>query len=285
MPAATVRVLIPTHHLPPQAQALMPRPSPHRPLLPALASCLALLALALSACGDSSDSLTNVQGSSASITKPMLDHWMRALAGADFRSTIGTKGPRGLVSEPADEGECAEAAKKIVPRSFTGKLKLTGEQIKRKCQQLHDAVKAQALSFLLSVQWTVAEGAEQGLHVSDADLHREFARSRGALYPTEADLQKYLAERQWTLSDVLYQLKRAVLVTRILPKFQQRVKRAGGGEAVYAKLALERYQGLIAKTTCRAGYVVQGCKGYREPAREATPPNALLEQFAQGRGA
>lgn len=227
-------------------------------------------------------SLTHIDGSSAAISKATLDHWMRAMAGGDFRGSLGYKGPRGLVSEPADYPECVSAAKKIVPRTVAGQLKLTDGQIMTTCHQLYNSIKAQALSFLISVQWTVIEGAEQGLKVSPAQLQREFARFRKQTYPTEADLHKYLSERQWVLSDVLYQLKRNVLVTAILPKFEARVKKAGGGEKTYTRLALQRYHALIAKTTCRAGYVVPNCSEYHEPPTVAPSPNALLEQLVKG---
>jgi hypothetical protein len=245
---------------------------------------LVLLLLTLGGCGGSA-SVTHIEGSSASITKPTLDHWMRAMAGGDFRASIGTKGPRGLVSEPLDYSECAAAAAKIVPRSYTGKLKLTEAEIRAKCRELYNSIKAQALGLLISVQWTVAEGAEEGLKVSDALLHKEFARYRKQVYPTEADLSKYLAERQWVLSDVLYQLKRNILVTAILPKFEAKVKRAGGGEKTYVRLALERYKKLIAKTKCDPGYVAPSCSEYHGPPTVLPAPNTILEEFVQGRSA
>jgi hypothetical protein len=37
---------------------------------------------------------------------------------------------------------------------------------------------------------------------------------------------------------------------------------------------------LIAKTTCKRGYVVLGCKEYREPAVALPSPSVILEGFA-----
>jgi hypothetical protein len=252
--------------------------------------CTSLLALALTAvlallagCGSSRPSLTHIEGSSATTSKATLDHWMRSWAGQDFRASVGTKGPEGLVSEPANYSECVEAAKKVIPRSFTGKLKLTDSQILEKCRQLHNSIKAQALSYVLSLQWTDGEGAEQGLTVSQKLLNAEFARYRKSRYPTEAALKTYLTERHMVLSDVLAQLRSSILVTRILPKFEAKVKKAGGGEKTYVRLALERYRKLIAKTTCSQGYVVPGCREYHGPPSVEPAPNTILEQFVQGR--
>jgi hypothetical protein len=102
------------------------------------------------------------------------------------------------------------------------------------------------------------------------------------MYPTEADLHKYLAERNWVRSDVLYQLKRNILVTAILPKFEAKVKKAGGGEAMYTKLALERYKGLIARTKCQPGFIAPNCSEYREPSKAAPSPNSIIEALVKG---
>jgi hypothetical protein len=254
----------------------MPTPRPRQILL---ASAVLLLLLSLGSCGGS-ESLTHIQGSSATITKPMLDHWMRMFVGSDFRANVGTKAPVGLVSEPANYPRCAEAAKKVIPRSYTGKLELSEAAISEKCHELYQAIKAQALAYLLSVQWTVLEGEEQGVSVSDTELHKEFQLLRKNIYKSQANQQKYLAERHMVVADVLYQLKRNLLTRRLTPKFEAKVAKAGGGQSTYVRLALARYKGLIAKTSCKPGYVVEGCKGYREPKVAPPSPSVILEGFA-----
>lgn len=259
----------------------MPAPRAHLPLL--LASLTAFLAvLAFSACG-ASNSVTRIQGSSATITKPMLDHWMRAVVATDFRVNIGTKAPRGLVSEPANPSECAQAAKKIIPRTFTGTPKLGDAQIAKKCRELHEAVKTQAMAYLLSAQWTMLEAKELHIPLTEAELHKEFQRYLMQNYKnSQAKFHQYLDERQLVPSDVLYQLKRNILVTRILPKFKARVQRAGGGEKTYAKLVTKRYHGLIAKTSCQPGYVMEDCKQYHKPPNPPLAPADILEALTQG---
>jgi hypothetical protein len=247
------------------------------------ASALLFSALLLTACGSSGGgSLVHIKGSSATISRPMLDHWMRVLVAGDFRAVIGTKAPLGLASEPANYGQCAEAAKKVSKRSFTGKLKLSDAEISSKCHQLHQLVREQALALLISAQWEALLAKEQGVSVSDAELHREFLRYRKEAFGSEAKYQAYLAERRLALSDVLYQLRRSVYVTRILPKFKARVNAAGGGLKTYAKLAFERHDMLVAKTTCEAGYVMEDCKGYKAPAKASPSPNVVLEGIVQG---
>ena len=250
-----------------------------RPLLPTFVVALALPLLILAGCGSSDESVTHIAGSSATIARPMLDHWMRAVVATDFRVSVGTKAPKGLASEPKDTNECSKAAMKIVPRTFAGKLKLSDAEIAKKCRELHVAIRNQAIQYLLSAQWTMLEAKELGVQLSDAELHKEFLRWRANSYKTDAKFQEYMRERGLVLSDVLYQLRRNILVTRILPKFQARVRKAGGGEKVYAKLALERYHKLIEKTSCKPGYVMEDCKEYREPATPLRAPNVILEGF------
>lgn len=257
----------------------MPKPAQLPLAYLVIAGMLALF----SGCGAESHSIAHIEGRSASISKPTLNHWMRALAGEDFRQGVGTTGPRGLVAEPANYAECSSAAKKLVPKTASGQRRLSEAQIAQKCHELYRSVKEQALSFLISAQWTLAEGAEQGVTVSSALLHSEFVRSREQAYPTEADLQRYLAERHWTLADLLYQLKIGVLVAKLQPKFEAAVKRAGGGERTYVKLALEHYKRLIVKTSCRPGYVVPDCKEYHGSPTGPPSGEVIVERFVQGR--
>jgi hypothetical protein len=233
----------------------------------------------LTGCGAGSLDVAHV-GKSGAISRTMLNHWMQAMAGGDFRAIIGTRGPRGLVSEPANYTKCASAVKLVAPRTFGGQLRLTGTQIQQKCHELHAAIKAQALSFLISVQWTIAEGAEHGIRISDTQISRDFAQFRKSPYPTKADLSRYLAERHWQLADILYQLKRNIIEGQLLPKFARIVKLAGGGESSYARLALQRVRTMTAKTTCSPGYVVNYCKEYRGSTSLASP-NVILERMVK----
>jgi len=255
----------------------MPAPKPRHLLLPVLA---ATVLLALSSCGAGSDSLVHIQGSSATITKPMLDHWMGVTVASDFRANVGTKAPLGLVSEPANYPKCVGAAKKVIPRSYTGRLKLSEAEISKKCHQLYQTIKAQTLAYLLSVLWSVREGEEHGIKVSDAEVRGTFKRFSKEYYKSKAGERTYLAERHMVVADVLYQLKRNILTQRLRPVFEAEVKKAGGGERTFARLTLANYNGLIAKTTCKEGYVVLGCKGYREPAVPLPSPSVILEGFA-----
>ena len=246
----------------------------NRPILAAI-----FVVLALGSCG-SGNGVAHIDGSSASVTRPMLDHWMKATVGTDFRANVGTQAPVGLVSEPADYPRCAETVKRVIPNGHIGKLKLSNGQIFMKCRQLYRAIKAQALGYLLSTQGAVLEAEEQGLSVSDAELHEEFERFSREFFGSQTSRQKYLTERHLVLADVLYQLKRNMLVRKLTGRLEVRAKKAGGGVSALVRLALARLRVLTAKTTCETGYVVLGCNEYREPATPLPSPSVILEAFA-----
>jgi hypothetical protein len=109
-------------------------------------------------------------------------------------------------------------------------------------------------------------------------LHRPI---RKFSYSTEADLHKYLAERQWTLSDIYYQLKRNMIVQRLEPLVKRQIAAAGGGERGNVTVALARQKTRTARTKCEPGFVVSSCTGYRAGTPELASA-VILEEIAKG---
>ncbi len=131
----------------------------------AVAACLALSLLG--GCG--SDAVVHIDGAAnASISRSQLGRWMQSMVGADFREAIGARGPRGLVSEPADYSRCIDAAKLVAPRSFFNQLRLNRAGLGQVCRTLYRSVKAQALSFLIATKWAGIQGAERSVKITDA---------------------------------------------------------------------------------------------------------------------
>lgn len=240
--------------------------------------------LCLSSCG-SDQTVARIEGAPQKVTRSALDHWMRILAASDFLHYLHRPAPAGLVAEPANQSECAEAAKKIA-RASTGTVALSDNEIASKCRQLHHVIKAQALGELIQVQWMIREGEERGVRVSDAEVRRELPfyakRFNERAYGAQVSRHRYLSERQMTPADLLYETKHAILYQRLKLKTRAEVARIGGGLRTLARLSLGRYNGLLAKTVCKAGYVVLGCRGYREAAAVALPPYwVTLEGFTK----
>jgi hypothetical protein len=241
---------------------------------------------ALAGCGGGSgDSLVHIDGSSAVITRAMVNHWMRATAGGDFHEATGTTAPEGFVAEPADYGECETAARKVIPKNDTGKLKLGDAQIQKYCRELYLAIKQEVISFLITAQWQELLGKQEGLNVGEAQLRREFARTRKERWPTEAELRSFLTERHWSLADLLFLLKRNVLSTELVPKFQAEAKKSGSSEpTVVAQFEARRYKSLTAKTSCEAGYVSSNCREFKADGHQPSPPSVIFERLTKGEG-
>ncbi|HXN39416.1 MAG TPA: hypothetical protein VN892_15370 [Solirubrobacteraceae bacterium] len=261
------------------------------------------LALAgLTACG-SSNSGTATQASSdgssggpivaqvgsSSITRSTLSHWMATIVGGDYDESLSHPAPKGLVSDPPNYPRCVAAIETIGPPKTTTE---TPQQIHSglvgDCHQLYESLKQQALAYLIQGLWSVAEGAEEGIVVSSAEIQKAFERLKAERYPKEAELAAYLAGREWSVSDELYLIKRDLLDARIGAKHEQALRKTvkGGREALeraVLELAIHNQKNWIAKTSCSPGYVViSECKQYKGPETNGAP-DALLEQITASR--
>jgi hypothetical protein len=248
-----------------------------RSLRRAAALVFATLAVSiLAGCGGKT--IVHIDGTTNTISAPALDHWMRALVGSDFRETIGAEGPEGLVAEPVDHHRCFNAAKLVAPRSFFNQLRPSKATLEERCDELYRAVKQQALHFLISVQWADIEAAQRHLGISDADLHKELGKIRKTRFPSEPELRRYLTERQWSLSDLLYRLRYEMLERRLWPQ-SITVADEFGGRPGYEKVQTEQQARLTAKTKCERGYVVPGCSSYHRAGSSLPNPNSIISQL------
>lgn len=240
-----------------------------------LTTCAALFGC--SGCGGSAD-VVRIEGKpGATISRPTLDHWMQALAGSDFRTAIGTEGPRGLVSDPPDYDRCVIAEKLVAVRSFFNQLRPHEASLMHRCRVLHSAVKRQALSFLIAAQWTILEGAKRGVTVTDADVRREFANLRNRRYPTEASLRTYLSERQWSLADLVFQLKLELTAAKLEQQQPPSATIVEDGQQATTALLSQHNAGMIARTNCKLEYVVPGCRQQHGQPPASLTPDAILE--------
>ncbi len=244
----------------------------------ALAAVVCVALLALAGCAD--DSIVQIGGrQGSSIDRGTLNHWMQALAGGDFRESVGTEGPTGLASEPADPGRCFAATKLVGPRSFFNQLRLTRVQVERTCRELHSAIKDQALSYLVASRWIIAEGARRGVAVSEANFREALAGFRSRLEPTEQSLHRSLVERHWSLADLLYRLKVEVLAAKVAPQATTALTDLAEGKSVPMMVHVPRYHDLLKRTICSAGYVVPGCMAYRDAPAGSQAPDVVLTQL------
>jgi len=247
-----------------------------------LAACL--MTVGLTACGSTSSATTSdpstslpadavAQVGSVVITRSMLASEMAATFGGDYFEAIGDLAPTALVSEPANLSACAVELKVVLATKQSG---APAAQSRQKCKELYEAIKEQALSTLLSDQWYIGLDAEEGVKVSNAEVEAALRQLEARDFPKKGEFQTYLADHRWPLAQELLLEKMDLLSSGILAL----LKRPGGQRVATAlNQASNKW---IARTNCRAGYIVVHCKQYR--ASNAGPtfsPAVLIEQIAR----
>jgi hypothetical protein len=251
-----------------------------------LATVVAALSLsaAIAGCGGGGGLPGDVvaQVGNEPITQSAVNHWMSTLVGGDFYEISRRAAPIGLASDPENYPACRAALEKLM--SGSAQVKPSEAQLRHKCEQLHLAIRAQAVSYLITVHVTKEQAAELGLGATPAEVERLFRTVQAREFPKETELRQYLAERHWSVADELFLLKRDLLSEKLKSKLLQKYAGASG------QLALARYakdkNGLwTGKTICRAGYVVQGCSEYgpaQAAAARADPSPAILIEELTG---
>ena len=239
-----------------------------RSILPIFVASLAAVSIAGCGGGSSDDPVAEVGGTA--ITHATLNHWMTTIIGGDFYESVAITVPKGLVSDPQNNAACRARLKTIRPH-------LSEALLKSKCHELYQAVKEQALSYLITAAVSTGEAAEAGITVGEREVKEAFDRIKAENFPKEGELQQFLAKRDWSLSDEFHRVKRDVEDSRLLQKVENMLGKAGGERAVdeYYKKALTRW---IAKTSCHVGYIVNGCRQYKAPKTPPLSPAILIEQ-------
>jgi hypothetical protein len=201
---------------------------------------------------------------------------MNTLAGGDYYQVSRKRTvPTGLVSDPPNYRGCVGHLESIAANSPSRKPKPTGLQLLTKCRRLHQALKKQAISYLVNAQWAIALDREQGVTASDREVRQLLDEIKAREYPKKGELERYLAATRASLSDELFVVKLNVLGQKLLHKVEV------GGQKVNAAFTKEGER-WTAKTTCSPGYVVEHCKQYKgEPTPAPTSPSVLLEQVAE----
>lgn len=262
-------------------------------LLPALLA--ASLALAgLTACGGSDPSGDIVaQVGNMTVTRSTLNHWMSTLLGGDFNENVGGRAPRDLVSDPADYPACIAAIEHIGPPKSTGGHGPAEARaaVESECHALHQAMVQQTLSYLITGLWVEGEATAYGIKLSPSELQRAYQTIKAREFHNEAAFHALLTNREWSLADYMYLIRRDTLMAKLNEQREKAVRQNIKGHAVALQRAvLELYaeegKKWLATTSCKPAYVIPDCKQYKGPraaAESAPSPDALLETIVGSR--
>lgn len=253
----------------------MPKTTHPIPALIAIFLSVIGLAACSSGGGDASSGDVVAQVGETSITKADLNHWMSTMAGGDF-SEVSAKHtvPAGLVSEPPNYDACVARLEAVAANITTGRPKPTPTQLLSKCRQLYQALRIQALTYLVRAHWLIGLESEVGIKVTDSEVMQLFKEVKAREYPKEGEFQHFLTSTRRSLADELFVTK-LNLMSR---KFQEKL--ATGGKQMITRFT-EAGRKWTAKTNCHTGYIVQHCKQFtKEPPPTTPPPSVLMEQVA-----
>ncbi len=120
----------------------------------------------------------------------------------------------------------------------------------------------QALGFLITSDWVLAEAAARRIAVSEAEVKQRLAQIGRQSFPKAGSLQKFLAKSGETEADLLARVKVELLESRIAAKV------TAGKSAAQRKTILANFQQAFQRhwksyTICQAGYVMEDCVEYR----------------------
>jgi foldase protein PrsA len=186
----------------------------------ALGAALFVIA-GVSACGGGvpGDAVVSVGGTP--ITKAAFAHWMTIAAAGSAGATGATKPP---APEPPDFAACIAHLEAAAAASSHGKTAPNKALYKSQCEQQYTAYKSEVLNFLISSQWVISEAEEQGVHVSESEVKKQFDTLKSQQFPKESAFKEFLAHTGETEADLLMRVKLQLLARKIQEKVTKGAK-------------------------------------------------------------
>jgi hypothetical protein len=235
----------------------------------------AAVTITLTGCGGGGANDVVAKVGNDPITRVSLQHWMSTLAGGDYyelsrKHTL----PAGLISGQPNYARCVGSLEAIVAALPASRQHPTAPQLLIKCRELYQALKGQALDFLVNAVWTIDLYREMGVTATDAEVTQLRDRIEREQFVTPAAFRSYLADRRWSMTDYFLMVRMNLLNQKMQKKL------AASGKKGYLKLT-EAAQRWTAKTDCQSGYVVTHCKQFTGQQQTSGPSAAvLMEQIA-----
>lgn len=182
-------------------------------------AALSLAALVTGGCGAesgapgaSSRAVATVAG--YPILRAEVDHWIAVFAAAQPRS-----GGPPAVPDPPRFARCAAAlARQPLPRGATKRptTQRSMRVLRARCRRGHEQLKRRAMTFLIELEWVERVAAERGIRVDERDLGERFDRELADAFPSQGDLDRYLAGSGQTRDDALDRLRLVELQARLM---------------------------------------------------------------------
>ncbi len=182
-------------------------------------------AVGLAACGGGGipgNAVVQVGGNP--ITKATYEHWLSVAAASSSAAAPGQTAPKPVIPVPPNYTACIAHLEATAPKPAKGQPKPTSAQLKSQCEQQYKSLQQEVLGFLISSAWVLGEAENQGVHVSDAEVKKQFEQIKNQQFPKAEEFKKFLATSGQTVSDLLLRVKLNLLSSKI----QQKVSKKNG---------------------------------------------------------
>jgi foldase protein PrsA len=160
------------------------------------------LGAGISACGSGvpGNSVADVAGNA--ITLQAFNHWMY-VAAKGSAAQGGAGAPVIVPNDPPNFANCIAQARKEIPQV----AKQSDKQLKSACQSLFTSLSGQVMDFLIRGYWYQADAAKQHIHITDAQVQKEFQTEKSQQYPTASAFQTFLKQSGYTMQDLLFRVR------------------------------------------------------------------------------
>jgi hypothetical protein len=253
----------------------------------------AIAILGLTACGGAGGSgpvVARVAGVGA-ITKSALDHWTRVEAVVTHELVPVRPVPPGVVPDPPRYSACI-AYLRSTPQQASASPAATAQQapastarvpssvLASRCRTRERELRAVTLNKLIAWDWTIGRAAASGTRVTDAEARRRLAEVIATHSVYGANFSHYLHATGQTMADMVFRSRVQLLEVKAsseamsaltrLPRSLTAQERQAALRRLLARLSATPQW--VARTSCRAGYVVSACRQY---AGREQPPGAV----------
>jgi foldase protein PrsA len=171
--------------------------------------------IGLSACGEGLPNNAVVKVGDRAIAKATFAHWM-AVAATSRAAKPSIDSRPTVVPKPPTYTACISSLE--AKQSSKPGLGLSTAKLRNQCEQQYESLKGEALSFLISADWTLGEAKSRGITASPQEVQREFQQIKTQQFPTAAAFEHYLVGSGLTINDLLLRVKVNLLASKIQHK-------------------------------------------------------------------
>jgi foldase protein PrsA len=176
------------------------------------------LAGGISACGSGvpGNSVADVAGNP--ITLQAFNHWMYVAAKGNA-SQGGSSSPVIVPNDPPGFANCIAQARKQIPQV----AKESDKQLKGACSALFTSLSGQVMDFLIRGYWYQADASKLHIHITPAQVQKEFNTEKSQQYPTESAFQTFLKQSGYTLQDLLFRVRLNLIYKALIAKHNKAI--------------------------------------------------------------